>query len=293
MWRNRHPYFNAEGGGSGGSDDAGKATDPAAAGGGASADGAGGAAAAEGWFGKLPEGYRNDPSVAKFAGRPLDDLVASYVNAAKLIGVQPENVLRLDEAAKDPAAVLRRLGAPEKPDGYKLAPPEGVPEHLASGENLNWFKTIAAEAGLLPGQAEKLYTAYVAKNVEVQKALDGAIDAARDTLQREWGAAYEGNIKAASAAARALGLTEKLNDAGLGADPAVVKALVEVNRLLAGRGDDAPGGRAEGGTLPPNEARAKGKELTRQAHKAHQDGNREEAARLRNEASRYYKMAAA
>lgn len=292
MWRNRHPYFNAEGGGGGGADASGKAADAAAAGAASPADGAGGAAA-EGWFGKLPEGYRNDPSIAKFAGRPLDDLVAAYVNASKLIGVQPENLLRLDEAAKDPMAVLRKLGAPEKVDGYKLTPPEGVPAHLASGDNLEWFKGIAAEAGLLPGQAEKLYSAYVAKNVEVQKFADAAVDKAQETLQREWGAAYDANIKAASAAARTLGLTEKLNTAGLGADPGVIKVLVEVNKLLAGRGDDAPAGRVDGGTLPPIEARAKGKELTRQAHAAHSAGNREEAARLTREAAKYYAMAAA
>lgn len=292
MWRNRHPYYSAEGGGGGGADPAGKAGDTPAPGGKAPAGAAGGTSGIGDWFSGLSEGHRNDPTIGKFAGRPLDDLVTAHLNATKLIGVQPDQIVRLDEAQKDPIALLRRLGAPDKADGYKLTPPEGVPEHLATGENLGWFQGVAAEAGLLPAQAEKLYSAYVARNVEVQKAAEAAVAKAQDTLQREWGQAYDENIKAASSAARTLGLTAKLNDAGLGADPDVIKALVGINKLLAGRGDDAPGSTVHS-TLPPAEARAKGKDLLRQAGEAHKAGRVEEAKRLSGEAQRYYAMAAA
>lgn len=292
MWRNRHPYYNAEGGGGGGADPAGTAGNTPAPGGEAPAGAAGGTPGIGDWFSGLSEGHRNDPTIGKFAGRPLDDLVTAHLNATKLIGVQPDQIVRLDEAQKDPTALLRRLGAPEKADGYKLTPPEGVPEHLATGENLGWFQGVAAEAGLLPAQAEKLYSAYVARNVEVQKAAEAAVAKAQDTLQREWGQAYDENIKAASSAARTLGLTAKLNDAGLGADPDVIKALVGINKMLAGRGDDAPGSTVHS-TLPPAEARAKGKDLLRQAGEAHKAGRVEEAKRLSGEAQRYYAMAAA
>ena len=291
---NIRPYVtlvrNAEGGDGGSSDPAPVADGGAAPAGG---DGAGGGSPAPGggWFSALPDALRSNPSVAKFADQGPDALAHAYANAAKLIGVSPDQVVRLDEARNDIPGLLRKLGAPEAPDGYQFKAPEGVPEHLAAGENLDWFRDQAAKVGLLPQQAEALYTSFIERNVEAQKAVDKHVDQARDALQREWGQAFDTNISAASRAARSLGLTEALNAAGLGADPNVIKALVRVDAALGGGGEGA--GPSAGGVAPlaPADAAVRARDLQRQALEAHNSGRRADADRLRREAERYYKMA--
>lgn len=291
---NIRPYVtlvrNAEGGDGGSTNPAPVAdgSTPPAGGDGA---GSGNPAPGGGWFTALPEDLRANPSVAKFADQGPEALAHAYANAAKLIGVSPDQVIRLEEARGDIPGLLRKLGAPEAPDGYEFKAPEGVPEHLAAGENLTWFREQAAKIGLLPQQAEALYTSFVERNIEAQKQVEQYVDQARDTLQREWGQAFDSNIAAASRAARTLGLTEALNQAGLGADPNVIKALVRVDRALGGAGEGA--GPAAGSVTPlaPADASAKARALQGQALEAFRNGNRAEADRLRQEASRYYAMA--
>lgn len=300
MWWNRIAY-NAEGGDGGSA--SGASADPAATGAGASTGnpaggGEGGAAGAsgtasaadKGWFETLDPAIRADPSIGKFAGQDVTELAKAYVSASKFIGSDPGDLVKVSEVSKDPAALLRRLGAPEKPDGYALKAPDGAPEHLAAGENLDWFKAQAAEIGLLPGQAEKLYQSFVTRSVEIEKAANAASEKAVDALRLEFGQAFDQEVGYARAAATTLGIKDELNAAGLGASPAVVKALAKVGRML-GEGASPGGSDPAGGYLPPATAAAKAKALTREALTLHRAGNKEAAQAKRDEAARYYKMA--
>lgn len=248
---------------------------------------AAGAAAAAGpsWFDQLPDNIRADESVAKFRGSKLEDFVAAYTNAVKLIGAPPEQVVRLDKA--DRAEVLRRLGAPESPDKYDIKPPEGVPAEVALGEALPWYKEVAAKAGLLPEQAQAIYEAYIGRVMEVQQQAQQAVKEAETSLRMEWGPAYETNIQAARQAVQALGIQQEVADAGLGANPAFIQALAKVGKAMFRPEEGPSGGIAP---LAPADAKAEGRRLIEQAMRAFNEGRVEESRALQKRASEFFKM---
>jgi len=241
------------------------------------------------WWQALPEPVRADPNIAKFRDGRLEDFVEAYRNAVKLIGVPPDQVIKI--GADDRIAALRKLGAPEKPDGYQFTPPQGVPEELALGGALDWYREVAAKAGLLPEQAQAVYEAYVNKTFELQKAFAENTRQAEASLRLEWGPQYDGNIAAAKKAVAALGLEDAVAEAGLGANPAFVKAMVAVAKAMY-PSETGPSG-AQGPVLPadPAEARFEAKRLMEQAFQAHRAGRREESAALQRRAAELFKRA--
>ena len=263
------------------------ASEPAAAQ--APAQAAPAAPAAAEWWQSLPETLRVDPNIAKFRDGRLEDFAEAYRNAVKLIGAPPDQVIKV--GAEDRKAALRKLGAPEKPDGYQLTPPQGVPEELALGGALDWYRQVAAEAGLLPEQAQAIYEAYVNKTFELQQAFAERVRQAEASLRLEWGPQYDANIAAAKKAVAALGLEEAVAEAGLGANPAFVKAMVAVAKAMY-PAEVGPGA-AQGPVLPvdPAEARAEAKRLMEQAFQAHRAGRREESAALQRRAAELFKRA--
>jgi hypothetical protein len=240
------------------------------------------------WWQALPETLRTDPNIAKFRDGRLEDFAEAYRNAVKLIGVPPDQIIRVSD---DRMAALRKLGAPEKPDSYQFTPPEGVPEELALGGALDWYREVAAKAGLLPEQAQAVYEAYVRKTAEMREAFTENVRKAEASLRLEWGPQYDGNIAAAKKAVSALGLEEAVAEAGLGANPAFVKAMVAVSRAMFPAETGPTGG--QGPVLPadPAEARAEAKRLMEQAFQAHRAGRREESAALQRRAAELFKRA--
>lgn len=244
------------------------------------------ASEAPSWFDNLPETLRTNENIAKFRGGKLEDFATAYLNAVKLIGVQPDKVLRLDQA--QPTDVLRRLGAPEKPEGYELKPPEGVPVELAVGPGLDWYKQVAAEAGLLPDQAQKVYEAYLNRVLELEQQAQEQVKEAETTLRMKWGPTYDQNINFAKAAVNALGIQEAVASAGLGANPAFIEAMVRVGQAMF-RGETGPGA-VTNAPLPPADAKAEGKRILEQALAAYNAGRYEEARALQKKAAEYFKM---
>lgn len=238
------------------------------------------------WFDSLPESLRTNENIAKFRGGKLEDFATAYLNAVKLIGVQPDKVLRLDQA--QPMEVLRRLGAPEKPDAYELKAPEGAPVELTTGEGLEWYRRVAAEAGLLPDQAQKVYEAYLNRVLELEQQAQAQIKEAETALRMKWGPAYDQNINLAKAAVNALGIQEAVASSGLGASPAFIEAMVRVGQAMF-RGETGPGA-VSNAPLPPADAKAEGKRILEQALAAYNAGRYEEARALQKKAAEYFKM---
>lgn len=241
------------------------------------------------WWQALPESLRADPNIAKFRDGRLEDFAEAYRNAVKLIGASPDQVIKV--GADDRMTALRKLGAPEKPDAYQFTPPEGVPEELALGGALDWYREVAAKAGLLPEQAQAVYEAYVRKTAEMREAFIENVRQAEASLRLEWGPQYDGNIAAAKKAVAALGLQEVVAEAGLGANPAFIKAMVAVAKAMYPAETGPTGG--QGPVLPvdPVEARAEAKRLMEQAFQAYRAGRREESAALQRRAAELFKRA--
>lgn len=131
------------------------------------------------------EGWMKDPkSLAKHA-----------FNQEKLLG----NAIRVpkeDAPQEERDAFLNKLGRPEKPDGYQLAPPKDMPKDMPyDGEFASAFKTKAHELGLTAAQAAGLHDLYVGRMVEGYGAQEqnmlGAIKAKADGATAElvklWG----------------------------------------------------------------------------------------------------------
>lgn len=150
--------------------------------------------------------------LAAFAGEQklstVADAISGYRGMVRLKGVPESRLVRLPEKDDDAdgwSQVYQRMGRPEKPDGYEI--PDVV---IGEGDyNLaNDFRTWSHEAGLSKRQAGALAGAYQKKLTEFAAAREEAF-AQRSTqeeadLKREWGAEFEGNVRASAVARQTL-----------------------------------------------------------------------------------------
>ncbi len=259
-----------------------------------------GAAWADGRFREvLPEDLRAHPSLAKVSD--LEGMARSLVHAQGMIGRDPDRLVELPDAddRDGRVAVLRKLGAPEKPEGYEFKVPEGTPDPLridAEDGIGGKFATWAHEERLLPEQAQGLYERFVGEMKSISEAQEAQAEARAEEnvrkLQSEFGQAFDAKIAAANFGIDKLGgedLRKKLNAADLGTDPDVMRAFARAGEMLAeDEGGDVGGRGAFGGGTTPDEARAKGNELLRQAMN---ETNPAEQRRLNAKAQEWFAMA--
>lgn len=113
-----------------------------------------------------------------------DDIVNSYRNLERQLG---NSVTLPDETKPEELQKFRaRLGVPEKPDGYELKMPDGLPEQLPyPAEDVAAFKTWAHEAGLTPKQAQAIHDKFVAKQAEALQGWEQSINARLAETQAE------------------------------------------------------------------------------------------------------------
>ena len=242
----------------------------------------------------LPEDLQQHPSIAK-AEKP-EDFIRQAINAEKLVGVDPNRVLTVPQEGDTDGfrSALYKLGLPETTEDYKIAPPVdkdgnpiegfGLDTELAKG-----FVTKAHEAGVMPKQAEALYHWFTGEaqgqmQQQAQKA-EETFNQNIATLKEQWGDNYDGNIGLADFAAKKLGITDKVNDAGLGHDPDVLGALAQVGKLLS---EDHEVGGVSGGGNAAAGYRQQAEDLLRRAQET---SNGEEMRRLNKEAQAFFAKA--
>lgn len=191
------------------------------------------------------------------------DVVDSYRNAEKLLGVPADRVLKLPEKFDSPEmrAIWERLGAPKDAKDYGLAAPEGGDPKL-----METFVGVFHEAGIAKSAAEKIVGKWnefqAAKQKEINDNANAAFTQQDAALKKEWGAAYEQNMNIGKEAVRVMGLTkDQVNAVGgaLGFD-GLSKLLVKLG--TATREDVFLGGRPPGAQiLAPEQAKATIKQL--------------------------------
>lgn len=235
----------------------------------------------------LPEAYRADPMFADF--KDPEAVYKSYVNAAKMVGVDKAEVLRLpkDPSAPEWSDVWNKLGRPETPDKYELKGPDGLPPAVLTG-----LAKVMHETGLSKGQAERIMGFY-GETVQASAAEQAAANEARyaeveTTLRKEWGKAFDDQLHAAKRAVTELGgpeISELLVSTGLGNNPAVIKMFAKLGAERAEpRGLKGGGGGEFGGTMTPAAAQAEIKRL---------QGDREFTKKMSTRGSPDYKAALA
>ena len=250
----------------------------------------------------LPEELRKHEGLGKI--NTLEDMTRSYIAAQRMIGRDPTSLTELPKAdakLEERLAVLGKLGAPEKADGYKLALPEGSPEVIGQALALDTplgkaFLDTAVKLKMLPEQVQGIYGMLASHLGQAATEMAGKTEADHAAniaaLKTEAGPAFDDWIKAATFGISKLGgdpLRDVLNAAGLGTNPLVVKALMTAGKMMAEDnvgGQGGTGGRF--GTLAPAEARARAKELV---GKALSETNPSEKKRLQEEAQKFFRMA--
>ena len=222
--------------------------------------------------------------------KTADQMLDSYQNLEKTVGVPADQVLRLPKEgdAEGWGSVYNRLGRPEEPSGYKLNEVEVPDGGIDLTSNLREW---AHEAGLSQEQAAKIYDNYnarlgeVTQEIQVQKAEQAAAD--EQSLRKEWGNAWEENIAAGVRFRQRFGLddamVDKLEDA-LG-----LRGLLELSASI-GRGlgeHSMPTGAEDGGEslsfgMTPAAAKAKIADLTldKDFMDQYMDGRKEAVARM-------------
>lgn len=192
------------------------------------------------------------------------DAVQAYKHAQSLLGVQdPErSLLRLPSDPEDAEAwgkVYERLGRPAKPDDYELVDPHGYISN--DPDYAGWLKQTAHQLGLSAKQAKQLSEAmsgYTHQRMERHQT-DYAVqvDAEKEALRKEWGAAADQNVTIAKRAAAEFGLDDATVDA-LESALGFGKLMRFMHQIGTRIGEDSfVGGDAlAGGAMSPAQARA-------------------------------------
>ena len=193
---------------------------------------------AKSWKEAIPEDLRNDPNISKFT--ELEALAKSYINATRMIGQDKVAVPNNNSTDDQWNEVYNKLGRPESPDKYKLEVKSDVVP-LDDGA-IKSFAENAHKLGLNNKQAQGILEFY-------KESMEGSIQQSRvDTetaqanteaqLRKEWGRAFDDNIKRAGAVAKANMnpqiLDMELKDGTrLGDHPEVIKGFANIANLLS------------------------------------------------------------
>lgn len=136
----------------------------------------------------------------------------AHREAQKYLGVPAEQLLRIPrhDDLEGQKALWQRLGAPADASGYDLSLVKFADGSELSDEFASTLKTAAAElnlpAGVLPTLASKLAAYFDAEEANSTAEAASKLAAEKDTLSRNWGANYEGNVQIARKGAEAVGL---------------------------------------------------------------------------------------
>lgn len=207
----------------------------------------------------LPEEFRSEGVFAPFNN--VGDLAKSYINAAKMVGLDKGQVLPIprDDSQEAWDAVYSKLGRPESPDKYNLesykdaAAPEALKDWAGKLHSLGLNqKQVDGILGDFFGQSKAAQEA-----VEQQKTQQFA--AWNEEITKEFGLAKDRKLDAA------VNLVEKnMGDGALDfiaehpevfKDPRMVKFLVAMSDKTGESSVLLPGGQKTDGPISPSDAK--------------------------------------
>jgi len=181
--------------------------------------------------------------------KSVDELAKSYKHLEKMQGKEhiPVPSDENDDAWQD---VLDRLGRPEDPSKYELPNVDEDAKFSPSEEFTENLKQKAHELGLTQKQTEEFFRWYVEDVGEsyveqVNQQAEEFRKNAEQTLKKEFGNAFDDNIKAAQEATKMLDqetggeFAQMLEQTGMGNHPAMVKALAKLGNDMQ---EDTVGG---------------------------------------------------
>lgn len=249
--------------------------------------GGGGGGQEDDWRLQLPEDLRNNPSISDTPD--IATLAKRFVDTKALVGKS----LRLpsEEAGEedwnnfyddlmgkvptlmrkpdltDKAALERiyeQLGKPGEADAYT------VPEIDNQGINIDMaiiekFKQIAFENGLSQTQFENVVKSLTGDSIEKAVEMQKKIDEDVQSLVKEWGAAYEKNLKIARAVAKKLNTPDFLMKPLLSGTPPSTSAkfFFALAESIGKEGTEIIDNSGEQDVITPDEAKMQMSEMRR------------------------------
>lgn len=224
---------NPGGAGSGAGDGAGGGgTPPPAAGAGAANLGDSGGAA-KSWRDGLPDDLKADPTLGKYSD--ITNLAKAHIELQKKFGQKGIFKPGPNASIEEIKSFRESLGIPTEADKYDMGKFEGV---NIPPETVKWAQKIGSDLGIEPQAFNKVITEYMKLDASVQAGMKTQTEnqwkANLDGLKKEWGDAYDQNMKKANFAAEKLGgkpMIEALMKAGVHNDPNVIKAFVEASKF--------------------------------------------------------------
>ncbi len=164
---------------------------------------------------QLPEDLRGESSLANI--KEIGSLAKGYVSAQRMLGSSiripgpdASEEVRKDFLSKihgvpgvvslpnkdDPEAVnefFNKLGRPTTPEGYRIDAPADFP---IDGEQINQFKGLAHKLGLTAEQANAIAQFDIERGKGFIQGMQQQKEAAKQTLNREWGNEFDNNLTA-------------------------------------------------------------------------------------------------
>lgn len=180
---------------------------------------------------------REHPSLRDI--KDINGLAKTFVNQAKMIGqsrLEVPNEKWTDQQWND---FYAKAGRPEKAEGYKVERPQ-LPDGMTYDEGLEKGALEAFHAaGLNPKQAKALFDWYNGSQSQRFQQMAGdhtkEFDQAVATLKKEYGDKYDSTIANAKLVVERVGgkdLLAKINQAGLGRDPDMIKFLAHAGSFM-------------------------------------------------------------
>jgi len=199
------------------------------------------------WYADLPDDVRTATDIAKHQAGSLEDFARAHLNLAKLRGVPGDKLVEVPDASDKEAtrAALQRFGLPRSIEdpSYALTETKGEdgqplgPDFASTGPLAKVFRESCFEEGVLPGQMQSVFHKC---NTALKQLHDQGVAAVAKrqednlaVLRHNYGDLFDEKINTADFAAEKLGIMDILNEAGIGTEPAVQAALIQIAPLLA------------------------------------------------------------
>ncbi len=177
---------------------------------------------------QMPPGLREEPSLKTFDS--VDKLAKSYVNAVKMIGGNPDNMVAIPSEGEKWDDFYNKIGRPEHFKDYEFGDQNG---------ELDGFREFAHDTGLTQDQANNILKLYGDIQEEEQESHQNGLEELRTNttmeLQKEWGKNYDGKMdyaKRAFAQFASPELSQLMDESGMGNHPEMLRVFAKVGELM-------------------------------------------------------------
>lgn len=179
---------------------------------------------------EVGDDIKSEPMLRSF--KNIGDVVKSYVHSKRMIGAEKLPIPTKNSTHEEWREVYHKLGLPKDIKEFSIKKKEGgkIPDEFIEG-----FKEKVFGLGVLPQQAQGIIDFYEEQLTSSESKMGADYKAQEEEeiaqLKKEWGQAFDLNIKKANAALAKYGnpeMAKMLSETGMGNNVHLVKFLTKV-----------------------------------------------------------------